>query len=208
MPVEYPPSIIAEKNKLATKSAFLNLLHITLPDSSEFFVTDNNEDIEYPPGGQVYTAIPFQIEFQESIKGELQSINLKVSNVTRYPEGYVDASEGGVGGTIILVVVNSDYLNEDYVEAEIEFTIIGCSVDTQWVTFILGAPNDYRGPYPGYKYLPDNCNWKFATAECKFTSGYSGYTTCGRTFADCEIRTNTSNFGGYKGLAGGGLRVV
>lgn len=77
-------AVIAEKNKVATASAFLVLLDIVLNDigGTKFYLTNNNEDITFD--GQLYTALPFELDIRkDTLKGEIPELVVRVSNVTR-----------------------------------------------------------------------------------------------------------------------------
>lgn len=201
-----PANITLEKNKLETPSAFLILLEVTLPDATKFYLTNNNEQVTF--NAQVYTPIPFQLDpIKEQLQGQLQVVNLRISNVTRLMQSYLEATNGGIGSVVTLTVVNSAYLAESYSELTMTFDVVSCSTDINWVNFGLGAPNPLRRRFPLHRYLPSNCRWvsNFKGAEC----AYAGIdSTCKGTYDDCLLKANQVRFGGFKGLEAGGLRVV
>ena len=204
MALNLPANLIIEKNKLATPNPWIILLDITLPDGTTLYLARNTEDVVFK--GNTYLAIPFEIEPTRSTsKGEIPTITLRVSNVTRILQPYLEQFTGGVGSTVKITVVNAAYLNEDYTELEMTFDILATEVTAQWVSFTLGAPNPLRRRFPTYRFIAEHCNWEFKSPAC----GYSGPATyCNRTFENCMQLQNTRRFGGFKGLAPGGIRIV
>lgn len=199
-----PSNLIIEKNKIATPNAWLILLEITLTSGVKFYLVKNTEDITFQ--GQTYTAINFEIEpTKHTGQGEIPTVTLRVSNVSRILQAYLEDLTGGIGSTVKITVVNSAYLNENYSELEMTFDVIATQSDAQWVSFTLGAPNPLLNRFPLHRYIAEHCSWQFKSRECN----YSGSAvTCKRTFANCRELGNTHRFGGYLGLSGGGIRVA
>lgn len=205
-----PSELIIEKNRLASIHPWLVLLDITLVDpvnpeqTSVFHLARNSENVIF--NGTEYTAFPFDIEpTKYSSKGEIPSVNLKVSNITRVIQEDLERFNGGVGSTVKVIVVNVANLEANYADLEMEFDVTACSTDAQWVVFTLGAPNPLRQRFPLERHLPAHCPWRFKGAEC----GYNGeLATCHRTYEDCIERGMQANFGGFMGLRSGGIRVI
>ena len=199
-----PPALIIEKNKMSTSSAWLVFLDITLTDNTEFRFVSNNEDVTF--GGNLYTHFPFEVDtVGQSGRGEIPNVRLKVSNVTRLLQPYLESLEGAIGSTVKVTVVNSKHLDEDYSELEMTFDVISCNSTSKWVTFTLGAPNPLRQRFPLEEFIANHCRFIFKSDEC----GYSGgETTCNGTMSDCDDRSNLSRFGGFPGMRDGSLRVA
>lgn len=199
-----PAELILEKNELASDSAWLILLDITLTDGTIIRLVNNNEDVIY--NSNTYTAINFEIDStKETLKGELPTVQLKITNVSRLLQPYLESLSGGIGSTIDLYVVNSENLTSSYAELTWNFSILGTSSDALWVTFTLGAENPLRRRFPLFRYISGHCNWRFKSAEC----GYVGtFTVCTRRLEDCQARSNSERFGGHQGLDGTGLKLV
>lgn len=201
-----PSNIILEKNKIATASAFVLLIELTLPTLQKFYLTANNEDVTFD--SQLYTALPIEVDAtKQSLKGEIPSVTLKLSNVTRLLRYYIESSNGAIGSTVKLTVVNTEYLNETYTELELSFDVTGLSVDAMWVYLTLGPPNPLRRRFPLYRYISDRCRYVawFKGVECKYAGAD---TTCKGSLADCEAKSNSTNFGGFPGLGSGSFKVA
>ncbi len=208
--INLPLSLALEKNKMS-QSPWLILLHIELvnpqdeEDTEDIYIVQNTENITYQ--GQEYTAFPFEISAtKNTMQGDLSSLKLKVSNVTRTLQSSLQAYRGGLGSTVRMTVVNAAHLGTACPELEETYIITDCSSDAQWVDFTLGGPNPLRQKFPKDIYNPYHCNWRFKSCEC----GYTGttYTECNRSYSDCVERGQALNFGGFLGLRSGALRVV
>lgn len=203
-----PLALILEKNKLSTPNPWLTTLDVTFPApaSTTLRLVDNTEDV--PFGGNTYTRFPFKLDVVDSgANGEITTVRLMISNVTRVMQAYLEELGGAVGATVTLRWVNAAYLSENYSDLTLEFEVLEAVSDAQWCTFTLGAPNPLRADFPPYRYLAGHCNWvrKFKGAEC----GYSGPSeTCQGTLDYCRQLGNSPRFGGFPGLAGGGVRLA
>lgn len=199
-------ALTLEKNALFTPNAWLVLLDIKLQGAPDYHFCSGNENIAFQ--GRNYTAFPFMLDpAKESSSGEIPSIELKLTNVTRIVHAWLEDLDGAVGSTVLVRVVNSAFLEENYADLEMEFTVLGTTADAEWIVFTLGAPNPLRRRYPPYRFIAGHCNWAghFKGVECR----YSGpETACNGTWKMCVSLSNTRNFGGHRGLSEQGWRVV
>ena len=212
-----PLALRQAKNAFGQDSAWLMLLTLTLPspDNTVFRIVPNTEDIVFQ--GNTFTAFPVQIELpKETNSGEIPSISLQVSNVTRVLQTHVEALNGALGATVELIIVNAGLLSENYAELTMEFEVLQVTCTAQWATLKCGASNPLRRRFPCDKYFAGHCNWQFNSpavraaatgigAECAYTGSD---TTCDRTLAACEAKNNAPRFGGFPGLQSGGLRFA
>lgn len=198
-----PSVLVSEKNKLFTSTVWIVLLDITL-DSTVYRFCSNNEDVTFD--GETYNSFPFDLEpTSESGSGEIPTVTLRVSNVTQIIHAYLEQLNGAVGATVIIRVVNSAYLSENYSELEFNFSILSVSANDEWLTFTLGAENPLRRRFPPYRFIASHCHWDFKSVEC----GYAGVaTTCDRSYERCSALNNTERFGGYRGLMEKSWKIV
>ena len=191
-----PAALIFEKNRLATPSAWIILLEITLPDSTVLRFARNTEDITF--SGDLYTAFPFEIDtVGQSSKGEIPTVRLRVSNVTQLIQPYLEDLDGGIGSVVKITVVNSDHLSENYTELEMTFDVIACNSTSQWVTFTLGAPNPLRQRFPLDQYIAMHCRWRFNRPSGNYPEcSYSGKNLSGITLSSGNpVSINSSGHG-------------
>jgi phage-related protein len=201
-----PAALVLEKNKIATKSAWLILLEITLTDLTVLRFVRNTEDITFD--SDLYSAMPFELDpIEDQLRGQIPTVNLKISNVTRLLQTYLEDLDGGIGSTVKIIVVNSDNLSASYSELELTFEVVGAYSDSSYAVFTLGMPNPLNKRFPLYRYIANHCNWtsRFKGVEC----GYAGAsTTCTGTLTRCRELSNSARFGGFIGMDTGGVRFA
>lgn len=197
-----PLALKQAKNQLGGDSPWLVTLDIDL-DGTFYYLVNNNEDITY--NGQVYTAVPFDVAPpKESSKGEIPTVTLNVSNVTRTLQYYMELLAGAVGAPVTLRVVNTAHLAEDYSELTMYFEVMATKCTASVVSFTLGAPNPLNTRFPAEQFIAAHCNWKFKGPECAYAGVAS---SCNRTLKDCQLKSNSVRFGGFPGLQGG-IRLI
>jgi len=199
-----------EKNKLYSNKSWLVLAKLVSPSATTIRVVSNTEQVTWPvTGGDVYTAFPFLIEEITDSRDEVPSVELKVSNVTRALEGYLETENGLVDSAVTLYVVNSTHVttpsqgagvNNNDPELELEFVVMDSHADSQWVYFQLGASNPWNKRFPRNKVHKNFCRYRyFKGSRCQ----YSGLEPeCDRTLYTCRnTMANSINFGGCPGVA-------
>ena len=211
MALTLPSVLVVEKNQIATGSAWILLVEITLPDEVTILrFARNNENVVFD--GETYYQFPFEIDpIDNQSRGQIPQVNLKISNVTRTLQTYLEQFEGGIGSTVRLIVINSAHLDDvtpaEYAELELNFEVVGAEADANYATFTLGVPNPLSKLFPLHRFIANHCNWasRFKGAEC----GYVGVaTTCDGTLTNCRILNNSARFGGFIGLDLGGVRFA
>lgn len=192
---------IIEKNKLTSDGAWILLAEIYVMPGVILRLCRNTEDITW--NGETWTAFPFELEApRQSGGGEIPNFTVKVSNVTRTIEGYLEQAGGGVGATVRLMVIMSNHLDLTSPELDEEFSVQSTSYDEQWVTFTLtGAVNLFRR-VPLRRFLKNFCPFQYKGPECKSSSNLP---TCDKSFAACKERGNAARFGGEPAIPQGGL---
>ena len=200
-------ALIIESVNLGSANPWLLLLDINLPNGGGVLrLVKHNENITFQ--SNAYTAINFEFDYpKESSKGEIPMATLRISNVSRAIQSYLETYSGGKDVTITIRAVNSAHLAEDYAELEMTLDVLSSSADAYWATFSLGASNPMRHRFPPERYLADHCSYVryFKGVECK----YSGNTTsCEGTLEFCRSLGNSKNFGGVPGLSHTGVRLA
>jgi len=198
---------ILEKNKLASDGAYLILLEIQIPGTETIRVLRNTENKTW--GGHEWVAFSFEMDdIVEDGKGELPQVILRVSNVTQGLEPYLQTGNGGVGATVIIRVVNSNYLSEANPDVEISFICESTDSDENWVYFTLGGGDAQNRRIPIYRYFKDSCRFSYGGVECGATAAVQiTYPNCNGTLNNCRIRGNSIRFGGCPSIPSGGLYV-
>ena len=196
-----------EKNQLVQTGAWLLLAEFRLKNSaydsnysSYIYLVRNTEDIIW--NRKTWIAFPFDLDDIKESKSEFPEINLKVSNVTRYLQPYIEEYKGLVGSDVVIRVVHSGHLNLNQSELEENFTITSTSANALFVTFKLGGNFPINTRFPSERYLKNFCPLIFKSVSC----GYNGATTsCDKTLTACRAMGNSKRFGGYPTIPIGGL---
>lgn len=204
MPLPLSSSAIKEKNKLTDGSEWLILIDITVPGLGENIrVTSDNADTVWKNN----TYLPFTFEIEEisdSSAGEVPRVDLKVSNVTRAIEAYLQEYDeytkvnGYTPIELTTSVVHSAHLDLAVPETEYVFHLKQPKTNAKWATFTLGANNPYNKRFPLNRLLKNRCRYKkFKNDRC----GYSGPATdCNMTLVRCRELNNSARFGGFPGV--------
>ena len=201
---------VIEKNKIESSNVWLILLEITIPATQTgelptvLRLVRNTENIVW--GGYLWTAFPFELDPpKQSGNGELPNFTVRVSNVTRTIEGYLEQAGGGIGSNVRMMVVLSEHLDIITPELDEQFSVQSVSYDENWVGFVLtGAVNLFRR-VPLRRFLKNFCPFQYKGAECKATSTYP---TCNKSLADCRERNNQERFGGEPAIPQGGIYAL
>ena len=190
-----------EKNKIEGDNVWLILLEVEISPSIILRLVRNTEDIVW--NGETWTAFPFEFDApKQTSVGELPNFQIRVSNITRTVEGYLEQADGGVGASVRIMVVMSKHLDITHPEIDEEFSVQSTSYDAEWVTFTLsGAVNLFRR-VPLRRFLKNFCPYKYKGPECK---AQSGYMTCDKSLAACRARGNEARFGGEPAIPQGGI---
>jgi len=204
MPLILSSDILREKNKLEDGGVFIVLLDLDVPGLDDHIrVTSDNVSTTW--NGNEYVPFPFEIdEITDNSKGEIPQVQLRISNVTRAIEAYIQeydnyCKENGYSPiTVTISVVHSEHLNETEPIVEHAFELKQPSTSSMWATFTLGAVNLFTRRFPIYRMQKNRCRYKtFKGTLC----GYSGSeTSCDRTLARCRELGNSARFGGFPGL--------
>lgn len=190
-------SLIAEKNALASPSAWLPLITVEVTASEILRLVPNPTDIVFD--GLTYVAFGCEIgELTQDAKGGLHELSISVSNVTREISAYIETHELR-GRRVRIQYVNSANLGDpDAVVLDETYEIMSLHVKgSQFVTFTLGHDRISSHPFPAGRFLRDNCRWIYKSSECGYAGGLA---TCAKTLEGsngCRAHANQSRFGGF-----------
>ncbi len=204
---------LAEKNKLATANVWLIALKITIPGVADpIRVVQNNENVTW--AGFSWIAFPFELDpITEESKGEVPRVVLRVSNVSRVMDAYIQTYDvycktNGVSPvTLNIYILNSGNLSDATPVAEYIYDLIQPKLNAIWATFVLGASNPFTQRFPPYRILKNHCRYVFKDANCAYAGGIA---TCNKTLARCREIFGSSDprFGGFPGVGIGGIRFA
>lgn len=196
-----PAAIIPELNSLSNTDGVILLCEIQLPDSAVTLrLARNTDDITWD--GETWTKFPFDLDdLGEGKNGEAPQVAIRVSNVNRAIQSYIEEVDGGVDGTVILRLVHAAHLDLDEI-VRLDYTVLGCHADSKNVTFTLGTVNLFSMRFPQSRILKNQCRWKFKDSRCGYSGGES---TCNKTLARCREIGNSERFGAFPGAGVGAI---
>jgi len=196
------------KNSLIDAGVWLSLITFTNKNASVVIrVVNNTEDIVF--AGNTYTAFPIQVaEITESNKGELPTISISLSNVSRAVEGYIEQDPDlGSGWSVHVDIVHTSSVASGVAEVTYDFVTVSVTADTSLVTFSCGLKNPIRQQFPRLRFLPNSCQNTFKQGACT----YSGTApTCVKTLKACRAKfvgQSKIPFLGFPGIPGESIYV-
>ena len=202
------------------------LLEVEVPTTppTRFRFANNTDPIDFGTTslGVPITYYPYRFVFGpivQSSEGDLPSMQISVSNVSRVVGAVVEQYNGLVGQPAVLRLVNINDLLNSQSQIREDAEIIAVKVRNLDATFTLSAFNLYKAKFPSQRYVAQHCRWIYGAAECGYiipsapggTVG-TGFATCGQLFADCVqrgddeaarsvAREHPERFGGFMGMA-------
>lgn len=203
-------AIAKAKNLLSDPGAWLALLEIQInnPSATIIRIVLNTEDITW--NSETWTAFPFTLdESKQTADGSIQGLAIRVSNVSRIVQQYVEEADGASGSIVILRIVYSENLELDAVLDEMfEVKSTRCIEEIvddnvmMWVVFELGTESLFARCFPQDVFGRQTCRRDFKSVEC----GYSGAeSSCNKTLARCIELGNQARFGNCPGIPGEGF---
>lgn len=206
------------KSQIASTKPWHVLLEVT-PDpvnhpDVQLLLAREPDDVIYR--GKTYIAFSFDFDMiWDKSSGELQKVSLKVSNIQRAVQGYLNQYNGGINMALRVLVVSAEDMNGDPAQVY-EFGVTESSADAVWVTLGLGGANPMMRAMLRYLYFSNYCPWIYNSPALQATAdpvgapcGYWGsLATCNHSLTDCEVHNNQARFGGYPAIATQGFTEV
>ena len=186
---------ISEKNKAANQPIYL----YTITDydgTNDLRLAEYDADVTFD--SLTYTKFPITHDFiGENSTGENEQVRVKVANVSRLIQAYLETYDlRGKKVTIKLVWANQLAVATACISHT--FYIDSYTADERDVTFTLSSRfNVLDFKLPGRKFSRFYCTWKFKSVQC----GYSGAeSSCNKTFQKCRDLSNQLRFGGFPSI--------
>lgn len=193
--------IIEQKNK-PTLSYYV-LYELNLGSSALRFV---NNDTAITFDGNIYQ--PFAVahsQISENSNNEVETIQITVSNISRYAQQLCEDNELRKK-SIKIIIVFKDELATNTAKIEDIFYIDTYEISEQNVIFTCTSKLDVLNVVlPGRIYTRTYCKWQFKGVECKYAGAE---TSCTKKFDRCIELNNTENFGGFPGIPSKKVYVI
>lgn len=147
-------------------------------------------------------------QITENTKGEIDSVKVQLSNVSRLIEYYLQNYDLR-GKKVSIKLVDADMLDDP--DAYIEFSnyIDSYTSNVKDVVFTLMSKFDILNlMLPSILWMRDWCQWEFASPAVRALGrgeecGYTGAETeCNRTWSRCQALANSRRFLGARAIPG------
>ena len=209
--ITLPAGLVSAKNDWQGGGIILPVIKIEIPVVlvTPMRLVANEVDIAWtdPDTATVenWIAFPFEIDdFGDPAKGEQPQLSLRICNIGRSVQGYVEQAEGGLDATVTLHVINAADLAETETYITMQFTVSNTVCDDQWVTFTLSSMEFWKRKFPKNLCLKNFCRFKFKSLFCGYAGGEA---TCDRSLTRCRALNNSERFGGFPSIGYDGLRI-
>jgi len=202
MPRSLPAGIKEDIVTPNTGSVWMWLCEVNVPNYDVIRKARNTKDVVY--GNKAYIKHGIDIGKQVlSGDGSIPRVVLRISqDVNKTIETIINDTQGGLGTTVKLIKVNSEFLGTAIPALEANYDLLLAESDEEWVSFTLGIPNPLTQRIPLRIWSASGCPWAtptlFKGARCQ----YAGVeTTCTGTYRDCkDNKSNEVHWGGELGL--------
>tara|TARA_R110002110_G_scaffold171854_3_gene374495 strand:- start:628 stop:1302 length:675 start_codon:yes stop_codon:yes gene_type:complete len=198
------------KNALATGSRFVWLYEIEVPTSTptRYRLCAQTEEVTFD--GNIYSPFPITHgTMQEGADGDLPTLNLTVSNISREIAGTLETYNGLIRQPvkIMLVLMTNSYdttPSSSQAILEWDFKITAMSINDEAASATLGDISLYEVNVPKNKIAKRYCRFQYRDAQC----GYGGVMPhCDKSLegpAGCKAHGGDSpdhpnRFGGFPG---------
>ena len=185
----------SEKNKSANQPIFLYTIY-SYDGTNNLNLAEYDTNITF--NSITYTRFPITHDFiGENTAGETEQIVVKVANVSRLIQSYLELYDFR-GKKVVIKMVWANQLADTSACINHTFYIDSYTADENNVQFKLTSKfNVVDLKLPGRKYSRNYCSWKFKSTECGYTSAES---ECNKTFARCQALNNRLRFGGFPSI--------
>ena len=195
MPRDIPENYKTEKN-LEVNLPIL-LYELNYEDDSWLFFCEYDTDVVFD--GQTYTSFPMSHELiSENIQGSIDTVRVKIANVSRAIQAYIETYDAFRGKAIRIKTVWSNHLDDPTMYTLDEFYVDRVVSDENVTEFYLSSVFDVLNVFlPLRKYGRHFCFWAFKSTEC----GYVGIeAACSHTLQRCRQLENQARYGAFPSI--------
>lgn len=204
MPLTSNSTFIDEKNK--QKNAPIWLYEIQDYDGGDTNLYFARYDTNISFNGNTYIRFPISHEpLSENTQGEIDTVAIRLSNVSRLIQSYLEANDLR-GKKVIVTQVFANQLATAAARIEMAYYIDNYIISANDVIFRCSSIMDVLDlTLPMESYNRYYCRYKdFKGTRCQYAGDE---TECNRTLQRCRELDNSSNFGGFPSITGRRLSV-
>jgi len=187
-------NVIEEKNKETLE--YYNLYEIKIDDDNVLRFVSNNEIVVF--NGNTYNPFPIShSEISENSNTEIETLQISVSNVSRFVQQFCKDNELR-GKEVKIITVFKDKLDVSTAKIEDKYYIDSYEINEKTANFTVSTKFDVLGVnLPKRVFSKNSCKWKFKDSSCKYSGNE---TSCDKTFESCVTLNNVVNFGGFPAI--------
>jgi len=178
-----PQGFFTEKNLLATGGQWLWLYEIEVPTDppTRYRFTRNPEAVTFRTN--VYSPFPITHSVvKETDAGDLPTINLTVSNVSREIIGALELHGGLIDQPVRILLTHQEMLLTAKAVIEHDFKILSTTATEEAVTANLGDISLYETFFPGQRMMRHYCRHHYRSSGC----GYAVSTVNAHYLSGCD----------------------
>jgi phage-related protein len=178
------------------------LVELEVPSDppTRYRITSGNESLSYGVSsiGTPIPYYPFPVaigDLLEQKSGDLPEMTINVANISRELMPVLELYDGLEGAPVRIRLVNRAALDDPYAQIAVEAKVSRVRVKEDVAIFSIGTSNLTKVIFPKNRLLANDCLFRFGSAECGYPIPASpteviggGFSTCGRTFGECDIR--------------------
>ena len=194
MPQDVSSEYLETKNAQVNKPINLYTIYDYLGTGANLCLAEHKTDITFD--GVPYTKFPITRDATtENTQGEIDAIKIKIANVSRLMQYYLENYDLR-GKKVTIQQVWADKLDDTTNVRTETFYIDRYTASDKVVEFECSSKFDVQDvELPFGRYLRSVCRCKaFKDSNCGYTGGF---TSCNRTMANCRERGNILRFGAF-----------
>jgi len=177
------PFLMAEKNLLATGNQWIWLYEIEVPTdpATRYRFIRSPQQITFR--GNIYYPFPIMHDvMKESDSGNLPSLTLTVSNVSREIIATLESHNGLIGQPVRIILTNLAGYAQGQRMLEEDFRIMAMTAGEKACTAQLGDISLYETFFPAQRMMRHYCRHQYRSAAC----GYNVDVGDGAYLATCD----------------------
>lgn len=193
MPYTTDSTFKSEKNKAANKPIWLYTIEDYDGASNDLHLAEHDADVIY--NGVTYTKFAIMHEeIADNNQGEIDTIKVRVGNVNRSIQAYLEAYDWR-NKRVIITQVWANQLADANAYLQFIYNIDSYASNQDSAEFTLTPKHDVLTvQLPARVYSRNVCCWIFKSTEC----GYAGAeTSCTKTKTRCKQLDNFVRFGAF-----------
>jgi lambda family phage minor tail protein L len=196
MPRDIDTTFTSEKNAQTNKPIFLYTVYDYDGNNKNLNFAEYDSDVVYDD--ITYSAFPITHEvISENISGEIPSVNVTISNISRFLQAHLEAYDFR-NKKVSIKQVWADQLADTDAYIEDVYYIDSYTAGEAHVGFVLTSKLDILSvSIPARHYSRNYCQWKFKSTECGYSSSE---TACNKTLTRCRELSNQERFGGFPAI--------